>query len=189
MNSEVESLQRKIVELRKQVVEARRRVPPTAIADYELKDAAGSPVRLSDLFGAKPDLMVIHNMGRRCPYCTLWADGLNGVAEHLADRAAFVLTSPDDPRTMREFAASRGWRFRTVSIQGTTFANDLGFEPEPGKFWPGVSTFRKEADGTIARIAHDHFGPGDDYCAVWHLLELLQGGPSGWEPKYSYPKG
>ena len=42
----------------------------------------------------KRDLIVIHNMGASCPYCTLWADGFNGIYDHLADRAAFVALQP-----------------------------------------------------------------------------------------------
>ena len=34
----------------------------------------------------KDDLVVIHNMGASCAYCTLWGDGFNGVYEHLANK-------------------------------------------------------------------------------------------------------
>jgi predicted dithiol-disulfide oxidoreductase (DUF899 family) len=184
--NEVETLQEQIAGLHEKLVEARRRQAPEPVSDYELKTPEGRPVMLSALFGDKPELILIHNMGRRCPYCTLWADGFNGVAEHLADRASFVLTSPDSPPTLKEFAASRGWRFRTASISGTTFAKDLGYEPEPGKFWPGVSVFRKEPGGRIVRTARDVFGPGDFYCPVWHLFDLLPEGAHGWQPKFTY---
>lgn len=185
MNSETETIQRQISDLKQKLVAARRKASPQPIRDYDLKDAEGKPVRLSDLFAGKSELMVIHNMGKRCPYCTLWADGFSGVADHLANRAPFVLSSPDDPRTLKEFATSRGWRFRAVSIHGTSFAKDLGFEKETGQFQPGVSTFTKSGD-KIARVAFDSFGPGDDYCALWHLLDLLPQGKGDWEPKYSY---
>ena len=48
------------------------------------------------------------------------------------------------------------------------------------------STFHKDADGTITRIAHDHFGPGDLYNPVWHMFPLLDGGVDGWQPKFRY---
>ena len=51
------------------------------------------PVRLSELFGDKENLILIHNMGRSCSSCTMWADGVNGVYDHLASRAAFALPS------------------------------------------------------------------------------------------------
>ena len=163
-----------------------RSQPRQEVKDYELTNTDGSKVRLSELFGDKDELMVVHNMGKGCVYCTLWADGFNGVHQHLSDRAAFVLSSPDDHETQRAFAESRGWKFRTVSIKDTTFAKDLGFEPKPKSYQPGFSTFIKDADGKMYRTAKDMFGPGDHYCATWHLLDLLPNGQNGWEPKYKY---
>jgi peroxiredoxin len=89
-------------------------VEPEEVKDYVFTALDGQ-VTLSALFGDKPDLFVIHNMGKSCPACTMWADGYNGVLAHLESRAAFVVTTPDDPQTQQEFAASRGWRFRMVS--------------------------------------------------------------------------
>ena len=51
---------------------------------------------------------------------------------------------------------------------------------------PGVSVFRKETDGTIYRVSRAEFGPGDNFCAVWHFFDLLPEGIDGWEPKLSY---
>jgi hypothetical protein len=38
-------------------------------------------------------------------------------------------------------------------------------------------------DGRIVRTGRAAFGPGDDYCAVWPLFDLLEGGVGKWEPK------
>jgi predicted dithiol-disulfide oxidoreductase (DUF899 family) len=48
------------------------------VQDYVFEGWSG-PVRLSELFAGKRDLFVIHNMGTSCRYCTMWADGFNGV--------------------------------------------------------------------------------------------------------------
>jgi predicted dithiol-disulfide oxidoreductase (DUF899 family) len=158
------------------------------IEDYMLT-GQGGPVSLSALFGEQDDLIVIHNMGRGCAYCTLWADGFASALPHIESRAAFVLTSPDDPATQREFAASRGWPFRMVSIEGSRFGQDMGFVTESGDYWPGVSTFRRRPDGSIVRVGKDFFGPGDVYCGVWHFFDLLEGGANGWYPQFSYDQG
>jgi predicted dithiol-disulfide oxidoreductase (DUF899 family) len=129
--------------------------------------------------------MVIHNMGKGCSYCTLWADGFNGFVKPLNDRVPFVLVSPDKPSVQKEFAESRGWTFKMLSASESTFTKDLGFEKEEKKYWPGVSTFvRKE--GKIFRVNYDFFGPGDYYCSVWHLFDLLPKGENAWKPKYVY---
>ena len=66
----------------------------------------------------------------------------------------------------------------------------MGFRWEEEEFLsgyqPGVSVFRKKADGRIVRVAKDLFGPGDLYCGVWHLFDLLPDGPAGWDPLFEY---
>lgn len=168
------------------VNDARRRwlasCPGEAVGDYPLTDADGSATSLRGLFSGRRDLLVVHNMGRSCPYCTMWADGLIGLAQHIERRAALVLSSPDPAPVLREFAKSRRWPFRCVSYHGTGFARDLGYEPEPGTFWPGVSAFHLDDQGAVHRTGTARFGPGDDFCAAWPMFELLRGGPGAFEP-------
>lgn len=154
------------------------------VKDYVLLGWNNKPVELSSLFKDKEDLILIHNMGKSCPMCTMWADGFNGVLHHLEDRASFVVVSPDSPKIQKKFAQSRKWKFNMLSAQGTGFIKDMGFgtNEEP---WPGVSVFHKK-NGKIFRIAKDKFGPGDNYCIVYHLFNLLPKGSNGWKPKFSY---
>ncbi len=176
-------LHQRIVELRKQMTELMKS-EPHEVTDYTFKTVEGD-VLLSDLFGGKPDLLMVHNMGTGCTSCTLWADGFNGIYPHLADRAAFCISSPDTPETQQKFAASRGWRFPMVSHQGSSFAEDMGYRGEDGGWHPGLSSFRMD-DGKITRVATTPMGPFDDYCAIWHMFNLLQDGPDGWQPQYKY---
>ncbi|MBM3581553.1 MAG: DUF899 domain-containing protein [Alphaproteobacteria bacterium] len=173
-----------IAELRKKTRAVQASVRPQPVEDYEFSTTRGT-IRLSGLFGEKNDLFVIHNMGASCPYCTLWADGYNGVYDHLANRAAFVVSSPDAPAAQKKFARSRGWRFPMISHRGTTFARDMGYGSEKEGWRPGVSVFRKER-GHILRVSDASFAPGDDYCALWHFFDLLPGGPGNWRPKFKY---
>jgi predicted dithiol-disulfide oxidoreductase (DUF899 family) len=159
-------------------------VDPEIVTDYPFATPAGQ-TRLSALFGDKNDLFVIHNMGASCPYCTLWADGYNGIHAHLANRAAFVVCSPDAPDTQRRFAEGRGWRFPMVSHQGTDFAADMGYRSESGGWLPGVSVFRRDGD-RILRVADTGLGPGDDFCSLWHFFDLLPEGADGWKPRFNY---
>lgn len=175
---------RQIAELREKMREAQSAVEPEEVRDYELTTPNGK-VRLSALFGAMDDLVVIHNMGTSCRYCTLWADGFNGIYDHLASRAAFVVASPDPPARQRRFAESRGWRFPMVSHEGTSFAADMGYRAEDGGWLPGVSVFRRDGE-RILRVADTGFSPGDDFCALWHILDLLPEGAAGWQPEFRY---
>jgi predicted dithiol-disulfide oxidoreductase (DUF899 family) len=172
-----------IQELREQMRAVQRAIEPDPVQDYTFRRADGT-VKLSELFGSKDMLFVIHNMGASCPYCTLWADGFNGVYDHLRNRASFVVASPDAPERQQTFAQGRGWRFPMISIAGTTFAQDMGYWRDNGPL-PGLSVF-KLSNGRILRVADTSLSPGDDFCVVWHFLDMIPEGPAGWQPKYKY---
>ena len=172
--------------LRDKINDLQRRQSGEEVANHNLADTDGNPIKLYDLFGEKSDLIVVHNMGKGCAYCTLWADGFNGTWQHLENRAGFALVMPDDPETVKEFASRRGWNFRIFSNNRGDFTRTMGFENEKGGPMPGVSTFYRDAGGKVTRISSTFFGPGDDYCPQWHLLAMLKDGADGWEPKFSY---
>ena len=180
----LETYRRQITGLREKMRALQAAVEPEAVQDYDFATPEGA-VRLSRLFGRKDDLIVIHNMGLSCPYCTLCADGFNGLYDHLANRAAFAVASPDSPAVQKRFAAGRGWRFPMVSNKGTSFAADMGYRSEDGGWIPGVSVFRRES-GRLLRVADTSFSPGDDFCALWHILDLFPEGAEEWAPKLRY---
>lgn len=188
----MDAKRQQIAGLQKEIRELQAAVEPEAVADYELTGWDG-PVKLSDLFGDKRDLIVIHNMGVGCTSCTMWADGFNGVYDHLASRAAFVVSSPNPVEVQQEFAESRGWRFPMVSHAGTRFAEDMGyrrrgvdaFDDSLGGWNPGISVFRRDGDA-IVRVSDAEFGPMDSFCVVYHLFELVPGSDPNWSPSYKY---
>jgi predicted dithiol-disulfide oxidoreductase (DUF899 family) len=107
------------------------------------------------------------------------------VHQHVANRTAFVLSSPDSPEVQKKFAEGRGWKFPMVSHQGTTFAADMGYRTAEGKWWPGISAFKRK-DGKILRVSDTVLGPGDDFCSVFHIFDMLPEGAAGFRPKFSY---
>lgn len=171
-DKKLKKLGEEIAEARKKMIKLLRKQAAMNVNDYELNDTSGAAVNLSSLFGDKEDLILVHNMGKACQYCTMWADGFSGVSYFVEKKAAFVLCSPDAPDVQKEFAGSRGWKFKTVSAAGTDFIKDMGYEVN-GSYWPGVSVFHKDKDGKITRVAKDFFGPGDFYSAPFHFFDLL----------------
>jgi predicted dithiol-disulfide oxidoreductase (DUF899 family) len=178
LQDEVNAKRSKILDLRKQLT-------PQKIEDYALRNHNGEEVKLSSLFNDRKELLIMHNMGKRCVYCTLWADELNGIITPLGDAVPFVMVSPDSPAVQKEFAESRNWKMPMLSAEGTDLISVMGFQPKPNSFMPGVSVLVLKEDG-IYKTTHDHYGPGDTYCSVWHFLDLLPTGDGGWEPKYDY---
>lgn len=181
---QIRALEQEIENKLRHLADLKRMRPPQVLADYELRDVNGA-VPLSRLFGAKHDLIVVHNMGISCAYCTMWADGLNGLLPHLSHRAAFAMVTPDAPERQRAFADERGWQFQVVSSEGSPFTRDMGFE-EAGSSLPGVTTLHRTESGALLRIASAEFGPFDPFCTCWHLFALLADGVAGWSPRLHY---
>jgi predicted dithiol-disulfide oxidoreductase (DUF899 family) len=184
-SEKMRALRRQIAEIRRDMRATLAATEPQEVADYEFTTPAG-PTRLSELFGEHKDLMLVHNMGSSCPACTLWADGYNGLHQHVITRAAFAVSSPDSPAVQQKFAAGRGWKFRMVSHRETSFAADMGYRSQQGHWLPGISVF-KLAGEKILRVSDAAWSPGDDFCTLWHLFDLLPEGAAGWSPKFSYP--
>ncbi|WP_078380434.1 DUF899 family protein [Sutcliffiella halmapala] len=175
--SEIEVLEKEIIEKKKLLAELRKEVAGAPVENYRFLSTNNKQVSLLQLFEEKDELIVVHNMGKSCSYCTMWADGFNSVYHHIRRKAAFVVSSPDSPEVQEDFAAERRWTFPMVSTQETTFKEDTGFKLE-GLYYPGVSVFTKDAQGNISHHTKTFFGPGDDFCSVWSFFDLL---PSGYE--------
>src|SRR5688500_7081116 len=114
-----------IAQLRKEIIELAR-TSAMPVQDYVLTNHAGQSVKLSEAFGDRDQLVLVHNMGFRCAYCTMWADGFNGIYKYIQRRAGFVLVSNDDPEKQQRGAQQRGWKFPMLSAAGTTLFEDLG---------------------------------------------------------------
>lgn len=189
-NSDIEKLEQEIKELKLKLAFLRASSARQKVDDYRFDGLDGSKVTLGDLFEQKTDLILIHNMGTGCVNCTMWADGFNGLVDHIRDRTSFVLVSNDEPAVQKKFREKRGWRFPMVSCRGTSFFADMGFampaDSPWGRFAPGVSSFKKDDSGSIYKVASSRFGPGDNYCVTWDLFDLLEGGADGWEARFDY---
>ncbi len=184
---DIQKLGMELMEAKKRYRQAIKDLPNEPVEDWELHNTDGSTVKLSQLFGDKTELLVVHNMGKHCNYCSLWADGFIGCANHIQERCAFVLCSNDDPKTVAEFSKERGWNYPCVSGKESGFAEAMGYRTPEGQTMPGVSAFHKNADGTIVRTGKDMFGPGDDFCPVWPFFDLIDRGPADWQPRHGGP--
>lgn len=71
LHSEIAQLQQQIVEKRKKLVELRKQLPINPVKNYEFLTSTGKSVTLLELFGDKKELLMVHNMGKSCPYCTM----------------------------------------------------------------------------------------------------------------------
>jgi len=182
-NQDIAALEAQIFELTQQLNQLRDAHIGEVVCDYSFASQAGE-VRLSELFGDQDTLLMIHNMGQGCRYCTLWADGFNGFLPHLESAMSVVLVSKDPPETQRRFANERGWRFRLASHGGGDYIKEQTAQQGVDNM-PGAVVYVRDGD-EIRRKNSCVFGPGDLYCSAWNLLALAGMSESQWTPQYAY---
>ncbi|HLZ26211.1 MAG TPA: DUF899 family protein [Chloroflexota bacterium] len=196
---------------RERVAELRRRLPAGAVledyafaegpADLAAGDGPVRPVRLSELFTAPDRPLVIYHLmyGKLqtspCPMCTMWIDGFNGVAQHLAQNVDFAVAAAAELPALRDHARHRGWtNLRLLSCGTSTFKFDLGSEDAAGEQDSSISVFSRATDGTIRhhytaqpRMAEDIDQRGIDLLSpVWNVLDLTPQGRGDWYAELEY---
>ncbi|WGL18334.1 DUF899 family protein [Microbulbifer bruguierae] len=179
----ISELQQQIGKLKQELALLQQQSVGDDVPDYTFNTLDGE-VSLLSLFGERDTLLVIHNMGQGCRYCTLWADGFNGLLPHLESAMSVVLVSKDAPEVQRRFANSRGWRFRLASHGGGDYIREQSVMAGEGN-GPGAVVYSRQGDKILRKNA-SVFGPGDNYCAMWDLLGMAGIGISDWTPQYNY---
>ncbi len=184
-NKEIPELEKQIFELTTKLNQLRKESAGDEVRNYEFATINGA-TSLLDMFGDKQQLLLIHNMGQGCRYCTLWADGFNGFLKHLESVMSVVLVSKDPPDLQRQFANSRDWRFRLASHCGRDYICEQTVM-DGTENMPGAVIYERDGN-KITRKTSCVFGPGDIYCSMWSLLGLAGLGEADWTPQYAYWK-
>jgi predicted dithiol-disulfide oxidoreductase (DUF899 family) len=197
---------------RERVAELRRALPPgPLVEDYVFHEGPASldggdepvsQVRLSELFSAADRPLVIYHLmyGKLqtspCPMCTMWIDGFNGVARHLAQNIDFAIAAAAEPGALRQHARNRGWHnVRLLSCGESTFKYDLASEDAAGNQDSTISVFNRDADGGMRHFYSSHPRMSEEIdqrgidllCAVWNVLDLTPQGRDDWYAELSYP--
>lgn len=181
--SKADQLGLEIMQKSAELAKLRAAEPAVEVGDYKFKTAEGE-TSLAALFAGRDRLLVIHNMGEGCRYCTTYADGINGVLDHLEDAMSVVVVSKDAPETQRRMALDRGWKFRMASHGGGDYMKEqckmAGYDN-----CPGAAVYERK-NGKIMRRAQTPFGPGDFFSPVWPFLSLAGIGEAEWTPQFHY---
>jgi predicted dithiol-disulfide oxidoreductase (DUF899 family) len=209
---ELRLLEIESMKLRERVGELRRQLPQGAVvddyafiegpADLDAGDTPTRTVHLSELFTAPNRSVVIYQFmyGKRqtkpCPMCTLWIDGFNGVAHHVAQNLDLAIVAAADPPALRAHARSRGWNNLRLlsSSKDSTFKYDLGSEDSEGNQDSTISVFTRDANGTLRhfysahpRMATDIKERGIDLLVpVYNLMDLTPQGRGNWYASLDY---
>ena len=196
---------------RERVADLRRHLPEGAIvqdyvfeegpADLNAGDAPIRTVRLSDLFtGSGRSLVIYHFMyGKKqtspCPMCTLFIDGLNGVAHHLAQNVDLAIVAAADPPALRKHGRARGWdNLRLLSGGASTFKYDLSSEDREGEQDSTISVFTRDNDRKVRHFYSAHPSMSNDIrergldllTPVYNMLDLTPQGRGDWYAELGY---
>ena len=183
VTEEIAQLEQQIGEMTAKLHQLHKEIPGSEVKNYTFDTIDGN-VTLKDLFAGKDKLLMIHNMGQACRYCTLWADGINPFIPHLETAMSVVLASKDRPQVQRTFANARNWRMRMVSHGGGEYMHEQ-VAMQGTTNMPGAVVYERSGD-SIMRKAATAFGPGDLYCSQWQFLGLAGVNVEDWTPQYSY---
>ena len=74
--NKIRDLENRIFELMQELQKLQKENIKQEVKDYDFSTLNGKS-NLLDFFEDKDNLLVIHNMGQGCRYCTLWCDGIN----------------------------------------------------------------------------------------------------------------
>jgi predicted dithiol-disulfide oxidoreductase (DUF899 family) len=131
-----------------------------------------------------------------CPMCTMWIDGINGVAQHIAQNIDLAIVAAADPATLRAHARARGWdNLRLISAGDSTFKYDFGGEKTDGGQDSTLNVFSKDADGTIRHFytCHPKMAPEinergiDLLVPVYNMMDFTPHGRGSWYASFAYP--
>jgi len=194
--------EKELTKERDRVSKLRRELPWVKIEkSYTFHRCSGPPVTLSDLFGDKSQLIVVHFMfaedwDEGCKSCSYLADMYDRCPPHLGERdVAFVACSTASPEKLERYKRKLGWSFDWVSSGKTDFNHDFnvtfsqdevkedglknynfGTAHCPATEAPGMSVFYKDDQGQIYHT-YSTFARGlDIFLTAYHFLDCVPKG-------------
>jgi|SRR5215469_511766 len=205
--------ERQFTRLRDELNEARRSLPWERVEKPYVFETSKGTVSLADLFEGRRQLIVWHFMfgpdwQEGCSHCSFWADGWNGVVEHLKHRDTTVMAISQAPlQKIDAFRKRMGWTFNWASSANTDFNFDYQASVRPAEQktnsvvynyqtiepfsnqMHGCSTFYKDEDGAVYHTYSTYARGVDMLNVAYQFLDLTalgrdedwsQPNPSGW---------
>lgn len=194
------------------VAAARRALPPGGEIpeDYVFTgvgpDGSMTSVRMSELFRAGRNSLILYSFmygpqaKQPCPGCTAQLDALNGIADHIVDRANLAIVAKSPLPRILAYAQERGWtRLQFLSSEHNSYNRDYyGLAPDGTWEGPITNVFHRDGD-TIrhfwgSELLYEEPEPGqafrhnDTIHPLWGALDLTPEGRGVgmWEPRLSY---
>ena len=196
---ELLELEKELVRTTRAVAEKRRELPlgGRLKEDYQFQwandERVGEAVRLSELFGDKPTLMLYNFMygpgwDKPCLSCTSLMDGFDRTAYQVTQDAAFCGIAKAPAQKINDWANARGWKdIDLVSGFGTTYQADYECQADNDDIqWPILHVFRKH-EGEIYHFWGTEL-KGNHVDTVWPYWNLMDFTPEGRPDRLTPPQ-
>ncbi|WP_313104829.1 DUF899 domain-containing protein [Stutzerimonas nitrititolerans] len=178
----------------------RRQLPWRRIEQDYLFHDAGGPVRLSELFDGRSQLVIKHFMfgpdwNEGCVGCSFEVDHIQGALVHLEHHdVSFAVVSRAPFDKLDTFRRRMGWQFRWVSSADSRFNQEfhVSFEPEDiveGKVFynfawqpfvceelSGFSVFYRDERGDIFHTFSAYGRGAEELLGTYVLLDMTPNG-------------
>lgn len=159
----------------------------------DLDDGSTTPIRFTELFGDKNDLLVYSYMfgpdwEDPCPACTSLIDGLDVSSRHLRQQAELVVVGKATPPQLHGIARERGWKdIRLLSSVDNDYTRDYLSQPDEstGSLIPVMNAFHRNGDDirhfwaseTLwTPMSEGHPRHIDIVWPLWGLLDMTRAG-------------
>lgn len=188
-----------LTRMKDSVAALRRRMPVVEVTTDYVFEGLDGPVRLLDLFGDQPQLIIQHFMfgedwAEGCDGCSMMADHIGPLSHLGARRTAFAMVSRAPLAKLIPFRERMGWDLPWVSSGATSFNEDFGATHE-GEERQAISVFVRRGERIFR--SWSTFARGEEpFMLVFDLLDLTPYGrqetwensQDGWpqEPPYSW---
>lgn len=202
--------EKEFTRLRDRLNEERRALPWEKIEKQYVFDGPKGKEALADLFDGRGQLIVWHFMfgpdwQQGCSHCSFWADGWNGVVEHLKHRDTTMIAISRAPLSKIEsFKRRMGWGFKWVSSANTDFNFDYQASARPEELiakkvlynyqemepfsdqMHGCSAFYKDERGDIFHTYSTYARGVDMLNVAYQFLDLTaKGRDEDWSQEHS----
>ena len=182
------------------LAEKRRALPWTPVREDYVFDGPDGPVKLSELFGDRSQLLIKHFMfgpdwDEGCIGCSFECDHIAPILPHLSQKdVAFAVVARAPLEKTEPFRKRMGWDFRWVSSANNRFNYDYNVTATEDELranaqyynyaqqdWAndelsGVSVFVKDETGGVLH-AYSSFGRGfEEVLSTYAILDILPKG-------------
>ncbi|MFQ5982843.1 MAG: DUF899 family protein [Woeseiaceae bacterium] len=182
----------RVAELRRQLPTGGELAEDYEFEEIDLSDGSTRPIRFSELFGDKSDLLVYSYMygpdwESPCPSCTSVIDAINVASRHVRQQVELVVIGKATPQQLFEIAKERNWQdLRLLSSEKNGYARDYLAQPgDTQSLMPVMNAFERQGD----KICHfwssellwtpmegRHPRHVDIIWPVWGLLDMSRSG-------------